>query len=166
MVFGVLMCCGAFWRVPCHYSDGRYSDWAFRRHRPTQRQRTMLLKAICPSVRPSACPFVTLVFFETAKQSFHRRMSTVKHTIFPTEQYGYIQTGVESNGVYETRSSAVAERPRDASCHWRFREVIQGHLVMPSARLIVNTTTLCWYRCVAKAINSWWRKLFWLLPNL
>ena len=26
-----------------------------------------------------------------------------------------------------TRSSAVAERPRDASCYWIFRQVIQGH---------------------------------------
>jgi len=26
-----------------------------------------------------------------------------------------------------TRTSAVAERPRDASCHWIFREITRGH---------------------------------------
>jgi len=29
--------------------------------------------------------------------------------------------------VHSTRSSAVAARPRDASCHWIFRYVTQNH---------------------------------------
>jgi len=30
--------------------------------------------------------------------------------------------------IIETRSSAVAERPRNASCHWLFRKVTQDHV--------------------------------------
>jgi len=36
-------------------------------------------------------------------------------------------SNVDCQQDYVTRSSAVAERPRDASCHWIFRKVTQDH---------------------------------------
>jgi len=49
-----------------------------------------------------------------------------KHTSFAYWMvwYGNIPTGIECKG-YETKTPAVAEKPRDASCHWIFRDVIQ-----------------------------------------
>jgi len=87
------------------------------------------------------CPSVTFVYcIETSKRIVELLSPGDSLTILVFFSYETLRThstgflligGVECRLDMETRSSAVAERPCDGPCRWKFRSIAQSHSKLP-----------------------------------
>ena len=89
-----------------------------------------LWQDVCPSVRMTHNDILSKRLYISSKFFHHRvapsfYMVTVRHNW--QYCYGFPLMEALNAGVRNTRSWAVAERPRNASCHWIFCYVTQGY---------------------------------------
>jgi len=119
----------------------------------------------CPSVRPSVCLSVRhrnqlATDGQTDRSTRRCHVKTNAHGVMTNITWG-MGRGCVISGIalcvceiksqcrsvsfrvmqVSSRSSAVAERPRDASCHWIFRQVIQWQVIGNCTIWQIHTTS-------------------------